>query len=66
MAPPTNPREVRSYLGFAGYYRRFVPHFSIIASPLHVLTRQDVQFQWTEECQQAFMQLKQALIQAPV
>ena len=63
---PTNAREVREFLGIAGYYRRFVPGFSKVAGPLHNLTRQSMQIQWTPECQESFDQLKELLTSPPV
>jgi hypothetical protein len=50
---PTTATEIRSFLGLAGYYRRFISGFSSIASALTKLTRKDVKFVWTEECEQA-------------
>ena len=64
--PPSNVTEVRSFLGLAGYYRRFVQDFSIIASPLTKLLRKNVKFLWTPECQQSFETLKEKLITAPI
>ena len=64
--PPKNVTEVRSFLGLAGYYRRFVNGFSIIAAPMTRLLRKDVKFEWTEECQQSFEELKKLLTEAPV
>ena len=58
--------EIRSFLGLAGYYRRFVEGFSSIAAPLTRLTRKDVAFEWTEECEQSFQELKKRLTTAPV
>ena len=52
--PPRNITEVRSLLGLAGYYRRFVKGFSVIASPLTKLLRKGVKFEWTDECQNSF------------
>ena len=63
---PTNVKAVRRFLGLASYYRRFVPNFAKVASPLHALTRQDVPFQWTAQCQQAFERLKDLLTSPPV
>ena len=63
---PTNVKEVREFLGLAGYYRRFVPNFARVAGPLHSLTRQEVPFHWTRECQQSFDSLKQLLSEPPV
>ncbi|KAG8485921.1 hypothetical protein CXB51_020193 [Gossypium anomalum] len=58
--PPRNVSEVRSFLGLglAGYYRRFVEGFSMIATPLTRLLQKDVKFEWTERCQQGFDKLK--------
>ncbi|KAL4332434.1 hypothetical protein GQ457_07G005710 [Hibiscus cannabinus] len=64
--PPRNVGEVRSFLGLAGYYRRFVKGFSVIALPLTKLLRKDQPFEWLEDRQRSFDKLKQALIHAPV
>lgn len=50
----------------AGYYRRFIPNFSEIASPLTQLTRKSVKFKWDENCDNAFQKLKETLITSPV
>ena len=50
----TNVRAARESLGLASYYRRFVPDFAKEAGPLHMLTRANVPFVWTESCQEAF------------
>ena len=63
---PTNVSEVRSFLGLAGYYRRFVEGFSCIAMPLSRLTQKQVNFEWTDECQKAYVALKRALASAPI
>ena len=63
---PVNVHEVRSYVGFASYYRKFIPHFSEIAAPLNALTQKDMSFRWSSECQEAFESLKKALTSAPV
>ena len=47
---PTNQTEVRSFLGLAGYYRRFIRNFSLIASSLHELLKKNVRFEWSEKC----------------
>ena len=64
--PPRNVTEVRSFLGLAGYYRRFVKGFSIIASLLTNLLRKWVKFEWDDKCQSRFEQLKKILVEAPV
>ncbi|KAL2249898.1 UNVERIFIED_CONTAM: Transposon Tf2-12 polyprotein [Sesamum indicum] len=63
---PKNATEVRSFLGLAGYYRRFVEGFSIIAGPLTKLLRKGVEFKWTEQCQQSFDELKKRLTSNPI
>ena len=74
---PTNHQEVRSFLGFAGYYRRFIAGYSKIAKPLHALTvglpakrkhmhhQKPPKFSWTPECQKAFGTLIDHLTSAP-
>ena len=56
--PPTNVTEIRSFLGLAGYYRKFVEGFSKLAAPLTKLTRKEEKFVWSEACQQSFDELK--------
>ncbi len=63
---PTNVKEIKSIVGMAGYYSRFVDNFAAIVRPLHALTKKGVSFCWTKECQQAFEDLKQALISPAV
>ena len=63
---PTNVSELRSFLGLIGYYRRFVPNFSTVASPLTRLTQKSVQFEWSQECNDAFESLKERLVSAPI
>ena len=63
---PRTVKHVRSFLGLAGYYRRFVQDFEKIASPLNALTRKTSVFSWDSRCQQAFETLKQFLTQAPI
>ena len=66
MPAPTNPREVRQFLGLAGYYRKFVPKYADIARPLTNLTKQDVPYEWTNRCQQTFEFLKEMLLKEPI
>ncbi|KAG1928644.1 interferon-induced very large GTPase 1-like [Pimephales promelas] len=65
---PKTKKEVRQFLGLAGYYRRFVPNYSDLASPLTDLTKKGAPdtVQWTEQCQQAFTQIKAALCGGPL
>jgi ribonuclease HI len=64
--PPKSVHQIRSFLGLAGYYRRFVPDFSRIAKPMTELLKKGVKFVWDEKCDNAFQTLKQYLTSAPV
>ena len=66
MKPPTTPKQVRAFLGLVGYYRKFIRGFTKIAKPLTLLTRQQVKFDWTPEHHEAFLHLKEAIVQAPI
>jgi len=63
---PQTVTEVRSFLGLAGYYRRFVEGFSKMVSPLTQLTRKDQPFSWTDECEICFEDMKRRLTTAPI
>ncbi|GKV06387.1 hypothetical protein SLEP1_g18287 [Rubroshorea leprosula] len=63
---PNSVAEIRSFLGLAGYYRRFVGDFSRIALPMTRLIRKDTKFEWTPECEKSFLTLKEKLVTAPV
>ena len=63
---PTTPNEIRSFLGLAGYYRRFIEGLSKIARPMTQQLQKNVKFSWTPECEQSFQLLKKKLTAAPV
>ena len=67
---PTSVKEIQCFLGFCGYYRRFVPGFSLIAAPLYNLTKKNGKktqsFQWDADCQQAFEELKRCMTNSPI
>jgi hypothetical protein len=63
---PNSLSEVRSFLGLAGYYRRFVPDFTKIAQPLIKLMKKETPFRWDDNCVAAFQELKDKLTTAPV
>lgn len=65
-AVPTTIRKLRGFLGLAGYYRKFVRNFGVLCKPLTQLLRKGVSYKWTEETQEAFLAIKQALVSAPV
>ena len=63
---PTTPKEIKQFLGLVGYYRKFIPRFADIARPMTNLTKQDIPFEWTIQCQAAFELLKEAIITSPI
>jgi len=63
---PTLVHEVWSFLGLAGYYRRFIPEFSKISKPMTRLLQKDEKFVWTPECEEAFHKLRTLLTTATV
>ncbi|GJS90655.1 putative reverse transcriptase domain-containing protein [Tanacetum coccineum] len=63
---PTMPSEVRSFLGLAGYYRRFIVNFSKIAKPLTSLTQKNQKYEWGKKEEEAFQTLKNNLCDAPI
>jgi hypothetical protein len=64
--PPISVHEVRSFLGMAGYYRRFIPDFSKVAKPITELLKNQTKFILSPECEKAFRILKKSLTTAPV
>ena len=66
MPASTTPKEIKQFLGFMGYYRKFIPRFADIARPMTNLTKKDVSFEWTLQCQASFEMLKDALITSPI
>jgi hypothetical protein len=63
---PKNAHEVRSIMGLAGYYQRFVEGLSKIEKPITTLQREGVRYEWIEECDGAFIELKRLLTSAPI
>ena len=63
---PTSVKEIRSFLGLAGYYRRFIENFSKIAKPMTELLKKEAKYIWTEDCEASFQELKKRLVTAPV
>jgi hypothetical protein len=66
MVSTENVTEVRSFMGLAGYYKRFIAGFSRIAYPITSLQRKEKKFQWTKDCEKSFQRLKQLLTSAPI
>jgi hypothetical protein len=64
--PPTTVRQIRSFLGLAGYYRRFILDFSRIAKPITEMLKKEAKFVWGQKCKDAFHALRQHLTIAPV
>ena len=63
---PSTVTDIRSFLGLAGYYRRFILNFAKIAAPLTHLTKKGIKFEWSDECEKSFQELKNRLVSAPV
>ena len=66
LAPPTTVKRIRSFLGHAGFYRRFIKDFSKIARPLCRLLEKDTRFNFDDSCKAAFEEIKIRLVQAPI
>jgi hypothetical protein len=66
LPPPTDVKSLRSFLGHAGFYRRFIKDFSKVTKPLKHLLQKDVAFDFDEKCLAAFQTLKSALVSAPI
>jgi len=66
LPTPKSVKDVRSFLGHAGFYRRFIKDFSVISKPLCNLLTKDIVFEWTEHCEEAFVKLKNLLTSAHV
>ena len=63
---PGSVKQVRQFVSFVGYYRRFIKNFTELSEPLVTLTRKGVIFAWTLERQEAFVKLKYCLLQVPI
>jgi hypothetical protein len=63
---PATVRGVQSFLGFCNFYRRFIKNYGRVSRPLHNITKDNVPFVWTQNCQEAFDNLKGLLVNAPV
>ena len=66
LLPPTTIKGIRSFLGHAGFYRRFIRDFSKIARPLCRLLEKDAKFNFDESCQNSFEEIKSRLVEAPI
>ena len=66
MPAPRTAKEVKQFLGLIGYDRKFVPCFADISRPLTKLTRHNIMFKWTEQCQRAFNHLHELLMEYPI
>jgi hypothetical protein len=63
---PTSVSDIRSFLGLAGYYRRFIEGFTRISKPMTELLEKDKEFKWTSACESSFQELKKRQTTAPV
>ena len=63
---PKSVFEIRSFLGLAWYYRRFIEDFSRLVAPMTRLTRKEVKFEWDDRCEETFQELKRRLTSASI
>ena len=63
---PRNVIDVRSFMGLAGYYKRFIEGFSKVSHPVTSLQKKGIKFEWTPRCEESFQQLKNILTRAPI
>ncbi|KAE9036786.1 hypothetical protein PR003_g6925 [Phytophthora rubi] len=63
---PHDVHDIRSFLGLTSYFRRYIPGYALISTPLERLKMKDAPFIWTEDCETAFRQLKRALVKPPI
>jgi hypothetical protein len=64
--PPKSVHQVRSFLGLAGYYRRFISNFSKISKPITELLKKGTEYVWSKDCGETFQTLKKLLTTSPV
>ena len=63
---PTKTKEIKQFLGLSGFYRQFIPNFAELTEPFNRLTRKNVKFEWSEECEKSFQSLIRQLISKPI
>ena len=63
---PKSVFQICSFLGLAGYYRRFIEDFSRLVAPMTKLTRKEIKFEWDDRCEKAFLELKRRLTTTPI
>ena len=64
--PPMTVKQIRSFLGFANFYQKFIGHYTDITRPLTNLTWKDIKFKWTDNCQRAMDDLKERFLEEPI
>ena len=63
---PVDQKEVKQFLGLAGYYRRYIKEFAVVAGPLNQLLAKEIKFSWNGSAEESFIEFKRKLISAPV
>ena len=63
---PQKKKDVQTFCGMCVYYRKYIPKYSIIMAPLYALTKKDVEFHWSSQCEAAFQEMKERLTSAPI
>ena len=63
---PIKIKDIRSFIGMANYYRKYIKDFALLAKPLTNLIRKDVRWKWSEECEKSFIKIKGILSNPPI
>jgi hypothetical protein len=66
LKPPINQKKIKIFLGHTGYYKKIIQHYSDITFPIDELLKKEVEFQWSQECNEYFELLKRKLVEAPI
>jgi hypothetical protein len=66
LKPPINQKQIKIFLGHTGYYKNLFRHYSDITFPIDELLKKEVEFQWSQECNESFELLKRKLVEAPI
>jgi hypothetical protein len=66
LKPPMNKKQIKIFLGHIEYYRKFIHHYSDITFPMDELLQNEIEFIWSQDCQESFEFLKKKLVEAPI
>ena len=66
LPPPKSVKQLRTTLGHAGYYKKFIKGYAQITAPMEKKLKKDIKFEWTPECQESLDILKEKMVTAPI